>query len=76
MIKVNRAVLGHRVLTGISRRHLAELTVELASPSLDLALAEPRLPPQPSQRASTGLGSARTACLSRPWVFLNRVRRS
>ncbi|GAA0699742.1 hypothetical protein GCM10010193_63120 [Kitasatospora atroaurantiaca] len=31
-IKVNRAVLGHRVLTGISRHHLADLVVELASP--------------------------------------------
>ncbi|WP_234326531.1 transposase [Streptomyces sp. NRRL S-495] len=31
-IKVNRAVLGHRVLTGISRRHLADLVVELAAP--------------------------------------------
>ncbi|MEV8100782.1 transposase family protein [Kitasatospora sp. NPDC085879] len=29
---VNRAVLGHRVLTGLSRGHLAELVVELASP--------------------------------------------
>ncbi|MFE3111453.1 IS5/IS1182 family transposase, partial [Kitasatospora indigofera] len=31
-IKVSRAVLGHRVLTGISRRHLADLVVELAAP--------------------------------------------
>ncbi|MFJ6382654.1 transposase family protein [Kitasatospora sp. NPDC092039] len=29
---VNRAVLGHRVLTSLSRRHLADLVVELASP--------------------------------------------
>ncbi|MEW1914512.1 transposase family protein [Kitasatospora sp. NPDC085895] len=29
---VNRAVLGHRVLTGVSRGHLAELIAELASP--------------------------------------------
>ncbi|MEW1914360.1 transposase family protein, partial [Kitasatospora sp. NPDC085895] len=29
---VNRAVLGHRVLTGVSRRHLADLVVELAAP--------------------------------------------
>ncbi|MFB7669664.1 IS5/IS1182 family transposase, partial [Kitasatospora sp. NPDC056138] len=31
-IKVNRAVLGHRVLTGVSRRHLANVVVELATP--------------------------------------------
>ncbi|MEW1914827.1 IS5/IS1182 family transposase, partial [Kitasatospora sp. NPDC085895] len=29
---VNRAVLGHRVLTGVSRRHLTDLIVELAAP--------------------------------------------
>jgi hypothetical protein len=31
-IKVNRAVLSHRMLTGISRRHLADLVVELTAP--------------------------------------------
>lgn len=32
VIMVKRAVLSHRVLTGVSRRHLADLTVELAAP--------------------------------------------
>ncbi len=31
-IMVNRAVLGHRMLTGVSRRHLTELIAELALP--------------------------------------------
>ncbi|MGC9544389.1 transposase family protein, partial [Streptomyces sp. UG1] len=31
-VTVNRAVLAHRLFTGISRRHLARLVEELAMP--------------------------------------------
>ncbi|AUA17059.1 hypothetical protein CFP59_09252 [Streptomyces malaysiensis subsp. malaysiensis] len=66
-IMVNRAVLAHRLFTGVSQRHLARLVEELAEPWQ--AGAEGR-----RHTARGGAGKRAAGAGARhPWVFVDRL---
>jgi hypothetical protein len=64
---VNRAVLGHRILTGLSRRHLADLVVELSGPWQALVEGRRHAARGGARRRAAGAGARHQL------VFVDRV---